>query len=698
MMPVNPNRGYPLNEPYSWHGGIHITHTDSTASPEKVRAIADGTVISFRKPSPPWKRDQVPLQYAALRGTDNGYVLLKHETEIGTGERAKVIFYSLYMHLSHLEEEIKTDANICRKSSLGTSGMVDGRNEFHFQIFCDDDNVRKITGRATPELDISRHGRTDAVYGDIHFYLPVGTIFYEARPANSSADISNLHEVYTSTAPLYVSMTLSKGNCTLVTRQASAGNTGGFEFVGDPLINADGDDYEYNLYRTAMSLYSQSPSAGYELLRFGRVINTDHETLIPADAPLWMTISYPGGRGVVNLAVDNIKKFSDADFPHWAGWNLVNDDGDTHSQCNSAAIRTLKEQNRYTEASRRLICFFPFEWEQSTIDARYRWLVTGLPWEQCTQGNTVRWQPSEAQEWEYRDLMSEESYNRFREHVEALCFDSEGLGAGKVWHFDPQGFIEHFRKCGWIGLDDIIRLVRANESVASRPKLSREQITQWITEAGTNRAGDEIIRPDNIKVALPKMMRKYLIVTPLRISHFFGQLARETGRFKSFVEAGDVHYFDMYEPGQTQGDRLGNTVVGDGVRFKGRGIIHLTGRENYRSYSVYRYGHGSDFFITEPNNILPLADPYVGCDTGGCYWASKQRIALRNNRRIFLGGMGLNYWADQGYTDGNTEQVTRGINPGLEGFQMVRLPAFRHAWFVINDEAISPDDYRPIDS
>ncbi|WP_162270221.1 M23 family metallopeptidase, partial [Enterobacter bugandensis] len=175
MMPVNSRREYPLNAPESWHGGIHISHTDAGTTPEKVRAIADGTIVSFRKPSPPEKRDQFPLKYASLRGTDDGYVLLKHETEIGSGEDGKVVFYSLYMHLKFLEAAIKTDARIYRKDPLGSSGMTDGQNEFHFQVFCDDDNISKLTGRKTKELDISKDGRTDAVYGDIHFYLPAGT-------------------------------------------------------------------------------------------------------------------------------------------------------------------------------------------------------------------------------------------------------------------------------------------------------------------------------------------------------------------------------------------------------------------------------------------------------------------------------------------------------------------------------------------
>lgn len=68
-----------------------------------------------------------------------------------------------------IEEGISEGNKVYRKSSLGMPGHVDGDRGLHFQIFCDDDNLRKITGRTTPEMDVSRHGRTDVVYGDIYF-------------------------------------------------------------------------------------------------------------------------------------------------------------------------------------------------------------------------------------------------------------------------------------------------------------------------------------------------------------------------------------------------------------------------------------------------------------------------------------------------------------------------------------------------
>ncbi|MBL1822687.1 M23 family peptidase, partial [Klebsiella pneumoniae] len=74
MIPTDLNREFPVNRSGSWHGGVHVLHTDNPDEGynriEFVRAIADGEVVSFRAPSNTERRDAFPLNINGR--TDDG--------------------------------------------------------------------------------------------------------------------------------------------------------------------------------------------------------------------------------------------------------------------------------------------------------------------------------------------------------------------------------------------------------------------------------------------------------------------------------------------------------------------------------------------------------------------------------------------------------------------------------------------------
>ena len=70
---------------------------------------------------------------------------------------------------------------------------------------------------------------------------------------------------------------------------------------------------------------------------------------------------------------------------------------------------------------------------------------------------------------------------------------------------------------------------------------------------------------------------KFGINTPKRIVHFLAQCWHESGALKYTKELASGQAYEGRKD-------LGNTQKGDGIRFKGRGYMQLTGRANYKAY------------------------------------------------------------------------------------------------------------------
>lgn len=132
------------------------------------------------------------------------------------------------------------------------------------------------------------------------------------------------------------------------------------------------------------------------------------------------------------------------------------------------------------------------------------------------------------------------------------------------------------------------------------------------------------------------LFKIYEINTPLRVAHFMAQLSHESGGFKYLKELGNNAYFKKYEGRKD----LGNIFSGDGLRFKGRGYIQITGRANYTELS-------KDLKIDFVNNPELLEQEANAILSALWFWNKKK----------------LNFFADED----NISTITKRINGGFNG-------------------------------
>lgn len=159
--------------------------------------------------------------------------------------------------------------------------------------------------------------------------------------------------------------------------------------------------------------------------------------------------------------------------------------------------------------------------------------------------------------------------------------------------------------------------------------ITRQQLLQILPNAGPV-AG--VFVP-----LLNTAMVRYQIIGSKRVAAFIAQIGHESGQLKYVKEIwGPTAAQAKYEGRKG----LGNTVAGDGSKYRGRGLIQITGRVNYMACGE---GLGLDL-IKQPEL---LEKPQHACMSAAWFWATR----------------GLNTLADAGQFD----KITRRINGGQNG-------------------------------
>ena len=173
--------------------------------------------------------------------------------------------------------------------------------------------------------------------------------------------------------------------------------------------------------------------------------------------------------------------------------------------------------------------------------------------------------------------------------------------------------------------------------------------------------------PDGVIAMIPDTAAKFGINTPLRLAHFLAQCGHESGGFRATQEnlnysaKGLMGIFKKYFPtealanayarqpqkiaAKVYANRMGNgtEASGEGYKFRGRGYIQLTGKENYTAFGK---SIGEDMTV----NPDKVASQYALLSAA---W--------------FFSKNGLHKMADEGSSDAVVTKITKRVNGGTIG-------------------------------
>lgn len=158
-------------------------------------------------------------------------------------------------------------------------------------------------------------------------------------------------------------------------------------------------------------------------------------------------------------------------------------------------------------------------------------------------------------------------------------------------------------------------------------KITKKQLAAVMQNAGTARI-------DKYLPVINEWADKFDINAPLRMAHYLAQVAHESAELKYTKEIASGWAYEGRKD-------LGNIHKGDGMRYKGRGLIQITGRANYMAYKEFC---GYDV-VSRPEL---LEQPLGAVKSSMWYWQQH----------------GLNELADRD----DLASITKRINGGMNGY------------------------------
>lgn len=241
-----------------------------------------------------------------------------------------------------------------------------------------------------------------------------------------------------------------------------------------------------------------------------------------------------------------------------------------------------------------------------------------------------------------------------------------GLKADGVFGFGTQAAVKKFQQTNSLNIDGVVGEKTWNVLFPVVPP-KKEVIEEKHVVSHTTLKIDNLKGhiPENVISLIPDTVDKFKINTPLRLAHFLSQCSHESNHFKvtqenlKYSKDGLKRVFPKYFPNnlaesyalqpekiasRVYGNRMGNgdENTKEGYKFRGRGYIQLTGKNNYKAF-----GAAIDVDLESNPDLVATKYPLLSA----AWFFSKNCLAK----------------CDAGATDAVVTTVTRCVNGGTIG-------------------------------